>query len=174
MCAAAMHAFLLLAVLLFAGTSYGVVPAGPTTLIARGEPPRNSTGLTNSVQWDNTTFWVEGQRIFLHSGEFHTFRLPVPDLWLDIFQKIAATGMNGVRYARLSWVDFLRAHAFSYSIYIHCESSRGPSTTSAHFNLAGGLTNPAPGVLDFNDWRALQPMFDAAKKAGLFIVLRPG
>ena len=29
-------------------------------------------------------------------------------------------------------------------------------------------------ALDFSDWRALQPMFDAAKKAGLFIVLRPG
>ena len=38
----------------------------------------------------------------------------------------------------------------------------------------GGLTNPAPGVLDFNDWRALQPMFDAAKLAVIFIVLRPG
>lgn len=31
------------------------------------------------------------------SGEFHTFRLPVPDLWLDIFQKMVAAGMNGVR-----------------------------------------------------------------------------
>ena len=36
------------------------------------------------------------------SGEFHTFRLPVPDLWLDIFQKMVAAGLNGV------------------SIYIHC------------------------------------------------------
>ncbi|KAI0930973.1 hypothetical protein AcV7_005008 [Taiwanofungus camphoratus] len=36
------------------------------------------------------------------------------------------------------------------------------------------LTNPAPGVLDFNEWRALQPIFDAAKLAGIFIVLRPG
>ena len=32
------------------------------------------------------------------SGEFHTFRLPVPDLWLDIFQKMVATGLNAVRY----------------------------------------------------------------------------
>lgn len=31
------------------------------------------------------------------SGEFHTFRLPVPDLWLDIFQKMAAAGLNGAR-----------------------------------------------------------------------------
>lgn len=103
------------------------------------EPPRHSTGLTDAVQWDNYTLWVEGQRIFLHSGEFHTFRLPVPDLWLDIFQKMVAAGLNGV------------------SIYIHW-----------------GITNPAPGVLDFEDWRALQPMFKAAEQAGIFIVLRPG
>ena len=38
----------------------------------------------------------------------------------------------------------------------------------------GGLLNPAPGVLDFNDWRDLQSLFDAAKAAGIFIVLRPG
>ena len=40
--------------------------------------------------------------------------------------------------------------------------------------ISGGLTNPAPGVFDFEDWRALQPIFDAAKQAGIFIVLRPG
>lgn len=38
----------------------------------------------------------------------------------------------------------------------------------------GGLTNPAPGVFDFEDWRALQPIFDAAKLAGIFVILRPG
>ncbi|GJF00021.1 glycoside hydrolase family 35 protein [Phanerochaete sordida] len=103
------------------------------------DPPRHSTGLSDTVQWDNYTLWIEGQRVFLHSGEFHTFRLPVPDLWLDIFQKMVAAGLNSV------------------SIYIHW-----------------GLTNPAPGVLDFNDWRALQPMFKAAEQAGIFIVLRPG
>ena len=37
-----------------------------------------------------------------------------------------------------------------------------------------GATNPSCGVIDFNDWRALQPIFDAAKLAGIFITLRPG
>ena len=41
---------------------------------------------------------------FCSSGEFHTFRLPVPELWLDIFQKMVAVGFNGV------------------SIYIHSQS----------------------------------------------------
>jgi beta-galactosidase GanA len=30
------------------------------------------------------------------SGEFHTFRLPVPDLWADILQKMKAAGLNAV------------------------------------------------------------------------------
>ena len=37
-----------------------------------------------------------------------------------------------------------------------------------------GLLNPAPGVVDFNSFRALQPLFDAALTAGVWIVLRPG
>ncbi|EKM56228.1 glycoside hydrolase family 35 protein [Phanerochaete carnosa HHB-10118-sp] len=134
-----------LAALLFLVTPHVVhtaVTDGPRIL---AEPPRHSTGLTDAVQWDNYTLWIEGQRVFLHSGEFHTFRLPVPDLWLDIFQKMVAAGLNGVRCA------------LTASIYIHW-----------------ALTNPAPGVLDFNDWRDLQPVFKAAEQAGIFIVLRPG
>lgn len=29
------------------------------------DPPRHSTGLSDAVQWDNYTLWVDGQRIFL-------------------------------------------------------------------------------------------------------------
>ncbi|KZT12288.1 glycoside hydrolase family 35 protein [Laetiporus sulphureus 93-53] len=108
-------------------------------VVTASEPTRKSDNYTDIVQWDNYTIFLNDQRMFLHSGEFHTFRLPVPDLWLDIFQKMVAAGLNGV------------------SIYVHWT-----------------LTNPAPGVLDFNDWRALQPVFDAAKQAGIFVTLRPG
>lgn len=31
------------------------------------------------------------------SGEFHFWRLPVPDLWRDILQKFKAAGFNTVR-----------------------------------------------------------------------------
>jgi beta-galactosidase len=34
----------------------------------------------------------------LFSGEFHPFRLPVPGLWLDVFQKIKSMGFNGVSF----------------------------------------------------------------------------
>jgi beta-galactosidase GanA len=41
---------------------------------------------------------VYGERVFVFSGEFHPYRLPVPDLWLDIFQKVKALGFNGVSF----------------------------------------------------------------------------
>ncbi|KAI0823943.1 glycoside hydrolase superfamily [Trametes gibbosa] len=111
-----------------------------TQLLSRADPPRKDDGFTDAVQWDNYTIFIHGQRTFIHSGEFHTFRLPVPDLWLDIFQKFVAADASEL----------------------------------IHVALSVGATNPAPGVLDFDDWRALKPMYDAAKLAGILIVLRPG
>lgn len=37
-----------------------------------------------------------------------------------------------------------------------------------------GLINPTPGIIDFDGFRDLQSLFDAAKQAGIWIVLRPG
>ncbi|KAL5482805.1 hypothetical protein ACEPAI_9400 [Sanghuangporus weigelae] len=110
-------------------------------ILKRVEPQQlfSSNGLTHEVQWDQYSLIVKGQRIFLHSGEFHTFRLPIPSLWLDILQKVKAAGLNGI------------------SVYIHW-----------------GLINPSPGVVDFDGFRGLQPLFDAAKATGIWIVLRPG
>ncbi|KAG9119999.1 hypothetical protein FRC07_004686, partial [Ceratobasidium sp. 392] len=55
-----------------------------------------SSGYTDVVQWDKYSLFVRGQRIFVWSGEFHSWRLPVPDLWPDIFQKMKAAGFNAV------------------------------------------------------------------------------
>jgi len=41
---------------------------------------------------------VHGERLFIFSGEFHPYRLPVPSLWLDIFQKVKALGFNTVSF----------------------------------------------------------------------------
>ncbi|KAG6901783.1 hypothetical protein C0995_008029 [Termitomyces sp. Mi166 len=99
----------------------------------------NSTGLTDKVGWDPYSFYIHGQRIFLQSGEFHTWRLPVPALWKDITQKAKAAGFNAL------------------SIYVHWH-----------------LLNPKKGVVDLTGINELQPLFDAAKEAGLFIIARPG
>ncbi|TRM65792.1 glycoside hydrolase family 35 protein [Schizophyllum amplum] len=94
---------------------------------------------TDEVTFDNYSLMLRGQRIFLHSGEFHPWRLPVPDLWPDILEKAKAAGLNAV------------------SIYTHM-----------------GLQNPAPGVVDFDGYRALKPFFEACTAVGLWVVVRPG
>lgn len=73
------------------------------------------------------------------SGEFHPFRLPVPSLWLDVFQKIKALGYSGVSF----YVDWALL-----------EGQRGTFT--------------AEGVF------ALEPFFDAASQAGIYLLARPG
>ncbi|KAF9259410.1 glycoside hydrolase family 35 protein [Marasmius fiardii PR-910] len=94
---------------------------------------------TDQVQFDSYSLIIKGQRVFLHSGEFMTYRLPVPDLWSDILQKFKAAGLNAL------------------SLYTHM-----------------GSINPSRGVVDFEGYRALKPLFEAANEAGIWVVLRPG
>ncbi|TFY81153.1 hypothetical protein EWM64_g2859, partial [Hericium alpestre] len=56
----------------------------------------SSNNRTDQVQWDGYSLFLLGQRIFILSGEFHTFRLPVPSLWPDILQKVKAAGLNAI------------------------------------------------------------------------------
>ncbi|KAF2110271.1 glycoside hydrolase superfamily [Lophiotrema nucula] len=56
----------------------------------------NDDGLTRVVSWDNGSLLINGERIIIMSGEFHYQRLPVPELWLDVFQKFKANGLNAV------------------------------------------------------------------------------
>ncbi|CCF47615.1 beta-galactosidase [Colletotrichum higginsianum] len=75
----------------------------------------------------------------IFSGEIHPFRLPVPSLWLDLFQKAKAIGLNTVSF----YVDWAL--------------------------VEGKAGNFSPeGVFD------LQPFFDAATKAGVYLIARPG
>lgn len=75
----------------------------------------------------------------IFSGEVHPFRLPVPSLYLDVFQKIKALGFNTVSF----YVDWalLEGKPGSFS---------------------------AEGIFDLN------PFFDAAKEAGIYLIARPG
>ncbi|KGQ03791.1 putative beta-galactosidase A [Beauveria bassiana D1-5] len=50
------------------------------------------------VTWDAHSLFIRGERAMIYSGEFHPFRLPVPSLWLDVFQKIKALGFNTVSF----------------------------------------------------------------------------
>ncbi|RHZ62659.1 glycoside hydrolase family 35 protein [Aspergillus thermomutatus] len=53
-------------------------------------------GKTTDVTWDKYSLSVKGERLFVFSGEFHYQRLPVPEMWLDVFQKLRANGFNAI------------------------------------------------------------------------------
>ncbi|CAE6346073.1 unnamed protein product [Rhizoctonia solani] len=58
--------------------------------------PVHDTGLSKVVQWDHYSLIVNGERLFVWSGEFHYWRIPVPELWADVLEKIKAAGFNAV------------------------------------------------------------------------------
>ncbi|PNS14573.1 hypothetical protein CAC42_2630 [Sphaceloma murrayae] len=57
---------------------------------------QKTNNLTDLVAWDPYSLYVNGERVFIYSGEFHYQRLPVPELWLDVFQKFKANGFNTI------------------------------------------------------------------------------
>jgi len=48
------------------------------------------------VSYDARSLMIDGKRQVIWSAEFHPFRLPSPDLWRDILQKLKASGFNTV------------------------------------------------------------------------------
>ncbi|KAL4888053.1 putative beta-galactosidase E [Aspergillus ambiguus] len=70
--------------------------AGP--LKASSDLSNTSKELQNLVTFDKHSLIVRGERLMIYSGEFHPFRLPVPGLWLDVFQKIKSMGFTGVSF----------------------------------------------------------------------------
>ena len=120
--------------------------------------PVQNDSLQDIVTWDSVCFlplevsyeiqfdkriknslFVRGERVYFYAGEFHPFRLPVPGLWLDVFQKIKALGYTGVSF---------------YTNWALLEGKQG------HFT--------AEGIF------ALEPFFEAAQTAGIYLVARPG
>ncbi|RAL05492.1 glycoside hydrolase family 35 protein [Aspergillus ibericus CBS 121593] len=66
--------------------------------------PVHDDGLTTDVQWDHYSFTIHDQRIFVFSGEFHYWRIPVPGLWRDIIEKIKAAGFTAFSiYSSWAW-----------------------------------------------------------------------
>ncbi|KAB5558355.1 family 35 glycosyl hydrolase [Coniochaeta sp. 2T2.1] len=55
-----------------------------------------SNNLTDLVEWDKYSLTVNGTRVYISSAEFHYQRLPVPELWLDVFHKFKANGFNTI------------------------------------------------------------------------------
>ncbi|MFE7708118.1 beta-galactosidase [Streptomyces sp. NPDC057486] len=53
-------------------------------------------GRRHTVTWDADSLKIDGKRLNIWSGEFHYWRLPSPDQWRDVLQKMKASGFNAV------------------------------------------------------------------------------
>ncbi|KAJ7264004.1 glycoside hydrolase family 35 protein [Mycena haematopus] len=107
---------------------------------------RNSTGLTTAVTWDPSSLFINGQRVFILSAEFHPWRLPGnPDIWADVLQKIKANGFNTV------------------SFYVNW---------ALHFPTPD--TNGGNGDFEAGTYRDIERFIQEGKKAGLWMIARPG
>jgi hypothetical protein len=50
------------------------------------------------VSFDAHSLMIDGRRQVIWASEFHPFRLPSPDLWRDVLQKMKASGFNTVTF----------------------------------------------------------------------------
>jgi beta-galactosidase GanA len=112
--------------------------SGRPNVLIRADPERRAA-LQNIVGWDESSLFVHGERVMIFSGEVHPFRLPVPSLYIDVFQKIRALGMNAVSF----YVDW-------------------------------ALLEGKPGNFSAEGVFSLEPFFQAAKDAGIYLIARPG
>ncbi|HEY2042042.1 MAG TPA: beta-galactosidase [Jatrophihabitans sp.] len=48
----------------------------------------------HTISYDHYSLMIDGKRTYIWSGEFHYYRLPSPDLWRDVLQKMKAAGFN--------------------------------------------------------------------------------
>lgn len=72
----------------------GVAPGA--TAVSPPEVQVATTGRPHTVTYDKYSLSIDGKRLYLWSGEFHYWRLPSPDLWRDVLQKMKASGYNAV------------------------------------------------------------------------------
>ena len=132
--------------------------------------PLHDDGLNQIVQWDHYSFELRSQRTFLFAGEFHYWRLPVPELWVDILQKIKAAGFTALTFYT-NWayhapnnhtLDFsTEAHDYTPLLKIAKEIGlyvilRPGPYINAEINAGGfplWLTTGAYGTLRNNDTR---------------------
>src|SRR5262245_40185085 len=80
--------------------SLGQLGCSPASAPSPGaaDPPAAAAAAASShtITWDRYSLLIDGQRVFVWSGEFHPFRLPSPSLWRDVLQKLKANGYNAV------------------------------------------------------------------------------
>ncbi|MFD4338031.1 beta-galactosidase [Streptomyces anulatus] len=73
-----------------------VPPLLPSSIVREAAPFPGNDGRPHAVTWDANSLKIDGKRLSVWSGEFHYWRLPSPDQWRDVLQKLKASGFNAV------------------------------------------------------------------------------
>ncbi len=84
---------MLTAALLAASALPGIATAQVARPVFNAHAPVKTFG---RVSYDSRSLMIDGKRTIIWAGEFHPFRLPSPDLWRDVLQKMKASGFNAV------------------------------------------------------------------------------
>jgi beta-galactosidase GanA len=82
-------------------TTTAVAPATaapPATSAPPGASAPRPVHPPRTVAFDQYSLTIGGQRTFIFSGEMHAYRLPSPDLWRDVLEKMKASGLNAVSF----------------------------------------------------------------------------
>jgi beta-galactosidase GanA len=141
--------------------------------------PLHDNGLNQVVQWDHYSFKINGKRLFVFSGEIHYWRIPVPEIWEDLLEKIKAAGFTAFAFYG-NWAyhsannqttdfetgahDFTKLFEIAERVGLYVITRPGPYV-NAEANAGGfplWLTTGAYGALRNNDSRyleALDPYF---------------
>ncbi|PZU07565.1 beta-galactosidase [Sphingomonas sp.] len=76
-----------------------LVPAAASAQVGRQTENLSAPVKTfGRVSYDARSLMIDGKRLVIWSSEMHPFRLPSPDLWRDILQKMKASGFNTVAF----------------------------------------------------------------------------
>ncbi|MFE2091460.1 beta-galactosidase [Streptomyces sp. NPDC059460] len=68
--------------------SFGLTAEAPAQARPQAAKPAHTVG------YDDTAMTIDGKPLSIWSGEFHYWRLPSPDAWRDVLQKMKAGGYN--------------------------------------------------------------------------------
>jgi hypothetical protein len=71
-------------------------PSAPPAAPAVSFPGNDSR--PHTVTWDDRSFFVDGERILIFSGEIHHWRVPAPAQWRELLQLLRAAGFNAVSF----------------------------------------------------------------------------
>ncbi|KAB8269056.1 glycoside hydrolase superfamily [Aspergillus minisclerotigenes] len=114
---------------------------------------------------DHYSVIVNGERLFLWSGELHLWRTPVPELWRDFLEKIKAAGFNGIGlYEHWGWhapnnetIDFVTgAHNFAQAFEIAKELGLYIIYRPGPYSNAEANGGGFPGWLTTGEYGALR------------------